>query len=112
MSEHTPGTRPWWIETASITASGAFLAIWLWDGPIFITILQPISDPVTASIEIQNVDRSPPTVADLLDAGCLTQEHLQAMREGRTMNVTCVVPQPVQPLVLLRDLPPEQRPFP
>ncbi len=79
-----------------ICAGGVALAIWLWNGPVV--------------MDVSHVDRmtQPRSLADLLDAGCLTQEHLQAMREGRSLAVDCPVPEPV----LLRDLPPNQRPFP
>lgn len=99
MSRHAPGTQDWWRETAMIAALGVGLAAWLWDGP-----------PPIASIDTVASGPQPRTLADLLDAGCLTQEHLQAMREGRQLRVDCPVAAP-EP-VLLRDLPPEQRPFP
>lgn len=83
------------------------LAIFLWDGP------PPVDTAASETARGEALtapDAAPRTAADLLDAGCLTAEHLQAMREGRRVDVFC--PEPDQPTVLLRDLPPEQRPFP
>lgn len=101
MSRSTPGSVRWWQDTALITLGGVGLAVWLWDGPIFYTTWVPeISPPA--------VQHPPRSLAEMLDAGCLTQDHLRAMAEGRAVQVNCPPPGPV----LLRDLPPEQRPFP
>ncbi|UWQ94992.1 hypothetical protein K3728_15040 [Rhodobacteraceae bacterium M385] len=93
MSRHRPGSKDWWLETALIAGSGVVLAAFLWDGPIFaggdaVSPATPTVAPVLAPAPM------PRTVADLMDAGCLTQENLRAMVEGRAIYVSC----PLHPL--------------
>lgn len=93
MSRHRPGSKDWWVETALIAGSGVVLAAFLWDGPIFasraaLSPATPVVAPEPAPAPV------PQTVADLMDAGCLTQENLRAMVEGRTIYVSC----PLHPL--------------
>jgi len=103
MSDHSPGSTDWWIETALITAGGLGLAWVLWDGPVFQRAqIGPGEQPALSTL-------SPRTVSALIEQGCVTSEHLRALREGREMPITCPDPQPT---VILRDLPPEDRPFP
>ncbi|WP_044006406.1 hypothetical protein [Jannaschia sp. CCS1] len=94
-----PGSLRWWQDTALITAGGVALAIWLWDGPVIFT------PSATDTLAPATTD-----LGDLLDAGCLTGDHLRALAEGEDLTIRCYV-DTANP-VLLRDLPPEQRPFP
>lgn len=96
-----PGSLRWWQDTALITLGGVALAIWLWDGPVVTTVWVP-------EVSSAPAQQAPRSLAEMFDQGCLTQDHLRAMAEGRAVQVTCPPPGPV----LLRDLPPEQRPFP
>lgn len=91
MSRHRPGSKDWWVETALIAGSGVVLAAFLWDGPIFAGRAE--LSPATA-IAAPAPAPMPQTMADLMDAGCLTQENLRAMVEGRTIYVAC----PLHPL--------------
>lgn len=94
MSDHAPGSKPWWIETAAFAGGGILLAMWLWDGPIF----SAVSAPVAVTLpEVR-------TLGNLLDAGCLTQAHLQALRDGQALQINCPIIQP--------DGPPTDRLFP
>lgn len=87
MSDHAPGSTLWWIETAAVVGGGIALAISLWDGPIFSAPPTPVA---VTEPELR-------TLGNLLDAGCLTQEHLQAMRDGQPMQIDCPVAQPSGP---------------
>ncbi|MEX3016322.1 hypothetical protein [Gymnodinialimonas hymeniacidonis] len=83
-----PGSKIWWVETALICASGVALAIWLWDGPVFVTTLEPVSADAP---QTEITPASPRTIVEMFEYGCVTSEHLQAMREGRTAHVLCPV---------------------
>ncbi|WP_341862434.1 hypothetical protein [Gymnodinialimonas sp. 57CJ19] len=94
MSRHAPGSKDWWLETALIAGSGVALAAFLWDGPIFaggdaVSAATPMVAPGPARAPAPVPVPVPRTVADLVDAGCLTQENLRAMVEGRTIYVAC-----------------------
>jgi|AVFP01.1.fsa_nt_gi hypothetical protein len=104
MSRHAPGSRDWWIETALIALAGVVFALWLWPDASTDTRSERPED--RASQTPQPPERED-TLADFLDRGCLTAEDLQAMREGRSFQPSC----PPE-LVILRDLPPSERPFP
>lgn len=80
MSDRGPGTRAHVIDTIMIAGAGLVLAIWLWDGWPFAFEWVPAAAPGSAA---------QPTLGDYFDAGCITHENLQAMREGRTTRVTC-----------------------
>jgi hypothetical protein len=91
---HPPGSRAWWIETALIAASGLALAWLMWDGPSWRAAPAPLSvAPLSAApgpvAPAAVGDRRPRTLADYVDAGCLTQDHLRALVEGRRIGVAC-----------------------
>ena len=100
MSRHSTGSRDWWIETGLIAAGGFALAAWLWDGPIA-ERAELMEAAVTEDIPLRQ-----PTLADMLEAGCLTSEHLQALRDGERVSVDCPVDR------LQQQGPPEDRLFP
>ncbi len=104
MAYRSPGTPLWWRDTALIVASGIALAVWLWDEPIFAARQAP-----AASAPAELTTPTPQTMADLFEAGCITAEHLQAMREGRSADVLCYfdTPAPATP-----NAPPQDRLFP
>ncbi len=77
------------------------LAIWLWDDPIFYTTWVPENIQAPAR-------QAPQTLADMFDAGCLTQEHLRALVEDDEVAVYCLVDTPAD----TPDGPPERRLFP
>ncbi|WP_224814003.1 hypothetical protein [Hasllibacter sp. MH4015] len=86
MSRHDPGTRTCWVETTLIAAGGVALAVWLWD-----------TDANTRGMRA--LASANPAI------GCASGRTLPDGSDGAA-RVLCVGP------VLLRDLPPEQRPFP
>ncbi len=98
-----PGSRTWWVETALIAASGLALGVLLWDGPLWVR--GPAVETATdAPLEIQA--RTPTTLSELIEAGCLTGENLRAMREGEQVFIECP-PSATEPTG-----PPEDRLFP
>lgn len=84
-----PGSPRWWQDTALITLGGVALAIWLWDGPVFYTAWIPVDAPAPAPTR-----QAPQILADMLDAGCLTQDHLRALAQGDRVTVNCAVDAP------------------
>jgi hypothetical protein len=90
MSRYPLGSQSWWLETAAIAGAGLVLAVSLWDGPI-------VEEQQQAAEQALPVAPQPRSVGELMDAGCLTQEHLQAMREGRSVMVECALPTHEQP---------------
>ncbi|MEJ6391387.1 hypothetical protein [Gymnodinialimonas ulvae] len=107
MSRHVPGTKDWWVETGLIAATGFALAAWLWDGPLAERAAL-MEEAEATSIEAAEAAPPPRTMADFLEAGCFTSDTLRALREGDRVVIDCPAPRPPY----LRDLPPEQRPFP
>jgi hypothetical protein len=87
MSKHPTGSKDWWIETGLIAAGGFAMAAWLWDGPL--AERAEMMDATQLAGE-QAIERWPSqTLGELLEAGCLTSEHLRALREGREVRVSC-----------------------
>ncbi|QXT39210.1 hypothetical protein [Gymnodinialimonas ceratoperidinii] len=89
MSETIPGSPAWWIETALIAASGGALALLLWDGPIWRAPPSTLSTSQSPEPVAAAADPRPRTLADFVDAGCLTQDHLRALVEGRRISIAC-----------------------
>jgi hypothetical protein len=109
MSRHAPGTKDWWVETGLLAAAGFALAAWLWDGPLVErAALMEEAEAATAEAAEATPAPTPRTMADFLEAGCITSDTLRALRDGERVIVDCPPPRPPY----LRDLPPEQRPFP
>ncbi|MEJ6392304.1 hypothetical protein V8J82_03500 [Gymnodinialimonas sp. 2305UL16-5] len=86
MSDHLPGSQMWWIETGLIAASGVALAVWLWDGPI---LARSDADLRDAAQTAPGPEAQPRSLGELIDAGCITADHLLALREGREVRVFC-----------------------
>lgn len=92
MSERAPGSPAWWLETGLIAAAGALVAAWLWPwpgegGPQTVAAAPDQATPAPAR---------PATLADMVAAGCLTQEHLRRLREGQDIRVICPEATPPQ----------------
>jgi hypothetical protein len=86
---HPPGSRAWWIETALIAASGLALAWLMWDGPSWRAAPAPLSAAPGTAAPAAVGELQPRTLAEYVDAGCLTQDHLRALVDGRRIGVAC-----------------------
>ena len=81
MSKYPPGSPAWWGETALIMLLGLWVAAALW----------PDRDQNTRAAAGPAAQTDRPqfrTMADLVEAGCLTASDLRAMREGRRPALT------------------------
>lgn len=90
MSKHIPGSTDWWVETGLIAAGGFALAAWLWDGPM--SERAEMMEAASEAAEQAAQRAEPRTLGELLEAGCLTADHLRTLREGGEVSVTCPAP--------------------
>ena len=84
MSSYPAGSPAWWGETALITLLGLWVAAALWDNGA--------DDTREAAEQADRADREAApefrTMADLVEAGCLTAADLRAMRDGQRPALT------------------------